>query len=128
MTAEIVGQAQRRLDLGRPRHEVAEESDLQYETPGARGKLMGLDRIPEVCCLGKRLSQLSEDEAPQQWAAVLSQRWMEQNPDDWHSRCDTPLMNRNRQYSPILPKERRGVVRHGASFHEPIAKPWRLHE
>lgn len=52
---------------------------LQYETPGELGKLMGLDRIPEVRCLRKKLSQLSQDEAPQQWAAVLSQDWMKQN-------------------------------------------------
>ena len=54
---------------------------LQYETPGELGKLMGLDRIPEVRCLRKKLAQLSEDEAPQRWAAVLSQRWMEQDPE-----------------------------------------------
>ncbi len=54
---------------------------LQYETPGELGKLMGLDRIPEVRCLRKKVSQLSQDEAPQLWAGVLSQDWMEQNPD-----------------------------------------------
>ena len=54
---------------------------LQYETPGELGKLLGLDRIPEVRCLRKKLAQLSEDEAPQRWAAVLSQQWMEQNPE-----------------------------------------------
>jgi len=54
---------------------------LQYETPGELGKLMGLDRIPEVRCLRKKLSQLSQNEAPQQWAAVLSRDWMEQNPE-----------------------------------------------
>ncbi len=54
---------------------------LQFETPGELGKLMGLDRIPEVRCLRKKLSQLSQNEAPQQWAAVLSRDWMEQNPE-----------------------------------------------
>ena len=54
---------------------------LQYETPGELGKLMGLDRIPEVRCLRKKLAQLSEGEAPQRWAAVLSQQWMEQSPE-----------------------------------------------
>jgi transposase len=54
---------------------------LQYETPGELGKLMGLDRIPEVRCLRKKLAQLSQDEAPQRWAAVLSQQWMEQTPE-----------------------------------------------
>lgn len=54
---------------------------IQYETPGELGKLMGLDRIPEVRCLRKKLAQLSENEAPQQWAAHLSQDWMQQDPD-----------------------------------------------
>lgn len=54
---------------------------LQYDAPGELGKLMGLDRIPEVRCLRKKLSQLSANEAPQQWAAVLSRQWMEQNPE-----------------------------------------------
>jgi prepilin-type processing-associated H-X9-DG protein len=54
---------------------------LQYETPGELGKLMGLDRIPEVRCLRKKMSQLSQNEAPQQWAAVLSKVWMQQSPE-----------------------------------------------
>jgi len=53
---------------------------LQYETPGELGKLMGLDRIPEVRCLRKKMSQLSRDESPQRWAGVLSKEWMEQSP------------------------------------------------
>ena len=52
---------------------------LQYESPGEFGKLMGLDRIPEVRCLRNKVSQLSQDEAPQIWAGTLSQEWMEQN-------------------------------------------------
>jgi len=52
---------------------------LQYESPGEFGKLMGLDRIPEVRCLRYKVSQLSQDEAPQLWAGTLSQEWMEQN-------------------------------------------------
>lgn len=54
---------------------------LQYETPGELGKLMGLDRIPEVRCLRKKLSQLSQENAPDRWAAVLSKEWMEQRPE-----------------------------------------------
>ena len=54
---------------------------LQYETPGELGKLMGLDRIAEVRCLRKKMTQLSRDEAPQRWAGVLSQAWMERSPE-----------------------------------------------
>jgi transposase len=52
---------------------------LQYESPGEFGKLMGLDRIPEVRCLRNKVSQLSQKDAPQIWAGTLSQEWMEQN-------------------------------------------------
>lgn len=54
---------------------------LQYETPGELGKLMGLDRIPEVRCLRNKMSHLSQDEAPQRWAGKLSQEWLDQNPE-----------------------------------------------
>ena len=53
---------------------------LQYETPGELGKLMGLDRIPEVRCLRRKLSELSRQEAPHRWAAVLSKEWMDHSP------------------------------------------------
>jgi transposase len=53
---------------------------LQYERPGELGKLMGLDRIPEVRCLRNKLSELSQENAPDHWAAVLSKEWMEQRP------------------------------------------------
>jgi len=50
---------------------------LQYESPGELGKLMGLDRVPEVRCLRKKLARLSQDEAPEQWAGLLSQQWLQ---------------------------------------------------
>jgi transposase len=54
---------------------------LQYETPGELGKLMGLDRVPEVRCLRRKMTELSQGESPQRWAAVLSKEWMEQDPE-----------------------------------------------
>ena len=54
---------------------------LQYEAPGELGKLMGLDRVPEVRCLRNKLSQLSADDAPQTWAGWLSQQWLEADPE-----------------------------------------------
>lgn len=54
---------------------------LQYESPGELGKLMGLDRVPEVRCLRKKLAALSAGEAPQQWAAVLARDWLEAAPE-----------------------------------------------
>lgn len=54
---------------------------LQYESPGEWGKLMGLDRVPEVRCLRRKLSQLSVDDAPEKWAGLLSKQWMEAAPE-----------------------------------------------
>ncbi len=54
---------------------------LQYHPPGELGKLLGLDRVPEVRCLRNKLATLSADEAPEKWAAQLSQDWMQADPD-----------------------------------------------
>ena len=54
---------------------------LQYHSPGELGKLLGLDRVPEVRCLRNKLTRLSADDAPEQWAALLSKDWLEADPD-----------------------------------------------
>ena len=54
---------------------------LQYESPGELGKLLGLDRVPEVRCLRNKLSELSAEDAPQKWAGLLSRDWMEEDPE-----------------------------------------------
>ena len=54
---------------------------LQYEAPGELGKLMGLDRVPEVRCLRNKLSQLSAGDAPQEWAGLLSRQWLQAAPE-----------------------------------------------
>ena len=54
---------------------------LQYEAPGELGKLLGLDRVPEVRCLRKKLAQLSAGNAPEQWAGLLSQQWLAADPE-----------------------------------------------
>jgi transposase len=57
---------------------------LQYESPGELGKLMGLDRVPEVRCLRQKLRQLSQaqdDKAPDIWAGLLSKDWMDDEPE-----------------------------------------------
>jgi len=50
---------------------------LQYAAPGELGKLMGLDRVPEVRCLRKKLARLSQDDAPDKWAGLLSRQWLQ---------------------------------------------------
>lgn len=54
---------------------------LQYESPGELGKLLGLDRVPEVRCLRQKLEKLSSDDGPEKWAAQLSRDWMESHQD-----------------------------------------------
>ncbi len=54
---------------------------LRGEAPGEFGKLLGLDRIPEVRCLRGKLSELGREGAADRWAAHLSQRWMEAEPE-----------------------------------------------
>jgi len=54
---------------------------LQYQPPGELGKLMGLDRVPEVRCLRRKLAALSLDDGPSQWAGLLSQDWLKAAPE-----------------------------------------------
>jgi transposase len=54
---------------------------LQYEPPGELGKLLGLDRVPEVRCLRQKLAALSLDDGPKKWAGLLSRDWLEAAPE-----------------------------------------------
>ena len=54
---------------------------LQYHPPGELGKLMGLDRVPEVRCLRYKLEDLSKNDAPDKWSRLLSRDWMEASPE-----------------------------------------------
>ena len=51
---------------------------LRYCAPGEWGKLLGLDRIPEVKTLREKMGLLSSDEQPTKWNAELCKDWMEQ--------------------------------------------------
>ena len=51
---------------------------LRYEPPGEWGKLLGLDRVPEVRTLREKLGQLCQPGGQlQQWSQTLSREWME---------------------------------------------------
>jgi transposase-like protein len=54
---------------------------LQYQPPGELGKLLGLDRVPEVRCLRYKLAALSLDDGPKKWAGLLSRDWLEAAPE-----------------------------------------------
>ena len=55
---------------------------LRYCAPGEWGKLLGLDRIPEVRTLRDKLKYLSSAEQPAKWSAELCRDWMEDEPDE----------------------------------------------
>ncbi len=54
---------------------------LQYQPPGELGKLLGLDRVPEVRCLRRKLAALSIDDGPAKWAGLLSEDWLKEEPE-----------------------------------------------
>jgi len=54
---------------------------LRYSAPGEWGKLLGLDRVPEVRTLREKISLLAQDDRPAQWSAALCERWMAAAPE-----------------------------------------------
>jgi hypothetical protein len=54
---------------------------LQYHPAGEWGKLLGLDRIPEVRTLREKVKALAQPKAVSEWGHTLSQEWMEQEPE-----------------------------------------------
>ena len=54
---------------------------LRWHSPGELGKLLGLDRIPEVRCLRNKLDVLSSDGSAERWGELLSRKWMNVHPE-----------------------------------------------
>ena len=50
---------------------------IRYEGAGEWGLLLGLDRIPEVQTLRKKIKLLTESGAVEEWSSKVSQGWME---------------------------------------------------
>jgi len=50
---------------------------MRGHAPGEFGKLLGLDRIPEVRCLRKKMDDLSAGDTAERWASHLSKHWMD---------------------------------------------------
>lgn len=63
---------------------------LRYEAPGEWGKLLGLDRIPEVRTLRAKLKLLCRDLGrAMQWNAALAKEWIaRQNASELYFYCD----------------------------------------
>ena len=54
---------------------------LRYSAPGEWGKLLGLDRVPEVRTLRTKIQRLAQQDRPAQWNAALCERWMAAAPE-----------------------------------------------
>ncbi len=54
---------------------------LRYCAPGEWGKLLGLDRIPEVRTLRKKIALLSGQQQANAWSAELCAQWMGEDPE-----------------------------------------------
>ncbi len=54
---------------------------IRYQDPGEMGKILGLDRIPEVKTLRSKIKSLSNDGDPAGWSKELAILWMDANPE-----------------------------------------------
>ena len=54
---------------------------LRYWAPGEWGKLLGLDRIPEVRTLRNKIALLGAQQQAQAWSAELCAHWMGEHPE-----------------------------------------------
>jgi len=52
---------------------------VQFEPPGELGLLLGLDRVPEVKTIRRKLRELAEAGKAQQFSAALAARWVKQS-------------------------------------------------
>ncbi len=65
------------LALGR----VRTLEQVRYQPAGEWGKLLGLDRIPEVRTLRAKVKELAQPEAVSAWGRTLAQEWMAAEPE-----------------------------------------------
>jgi hypothetical protein len=66
------------ITLGRLRSIEA----LRYCAPGEWGKLLGLDRAPEVRTLRSKLKHLADQEQAFSWSSTLCKEWMQETPEE----------------------------------------------
>ena len=55
---------------------------LRHVPPGELGKVVGLDRVPEVRTLRAKIAALAENGTPGAWMQELSRTWMEADPQE----------------------------------------------
>ncbi len=61
--------------IRRPEH-------LRHIAPGELGKVVGLDRVPEVKTLREKLRWMAENGDPKAWMMELSRFWMHEDPEE----------------------------------------------
>jgi transposase-like protein len=54
---------------------------LRHVPPGEFGKVVGLDRVPEVRTLRQKIALMAKTGTPDAWLRELSKTWMEDDPD-----------------------------------------------
>jgi hypothetical protein len=66
------------MALGR----IRRPEGLRHIPPGELGKVLGLDRVPEVRTLREKISILAVTGKPEVWMKELSKTWMANDPDE----------------------------------------------
>ena len=66
------------MALGR----IRRPEGLRHIPPGELGKVIGLDRVPEVRTLREKISMMAATGNPEAWMKELSKTWMEDDPDE----------------------------------------------
>jgi transposase-like protein len=59
---------------------IRRPEQLRHQPPGELGKPVGLDRVPEVRTLRKKIALLATTGTPGEWMRELSAAWMEEDP------------------------------------------------
>jgi hypothetical protein len=55
---------------------------LRHVPPGELGKVVGLDRVPEVRTLRQKIAVMADHGTPEKWMQELSRAWMEADPQE----------------------------------------------
>ncbi|MBF0503414.1 MAG: hypothetical protein HQM09_25080 [Candidatus Riflebacteria bacterium] len=66
------------MALGR----IRRPEGLRHVPPGELGKVIGLDRVPEVRTLREKITQMANTGNPEAWMKELARTWMEEDPDE----------------------------------------------
>ena len=66
------------MALGR----IRRPEGLRHVPPGEFGKVIGLDRVPEVRTLRDKITLMANTGNPEGWMKELSKTWMEEDPDE----------------------------------------------